>query len=330
MYQNYRLPWEEEKKDIWVRKMPDNWINIHNSKLDFFTKWMWDYDLQDKFWGWYKKIKWWWKTACLVWIRTQESLDRWRTIFWDKRVFKYKDKEYSKQIEEDVFNFYPIYDWKTEDVWIANYKFSFDYNKVYDLFYQAWVPLWSMRIASPFNSYATSSLKLYKALDPNNWWKMLLRVNWVNFTWLYWDTTLMWWWKVKLPKWQTWKSYLNFLLSTLPKVSKDNYLNKLKVSKEFRKNKGGVLTDETIAELKKKKIKFEIWKTNVKTSKKPVKMNYLDDIQNVKEFQNIPTYKRMCICILKNDHNCRYMWFWLTKTETEKIQEAMAKYNNIF
>jgi predicted phosphoadenosine phosphosulfate sulfurtransferase len=24
MYQNYRLPWEEEKKDIWVRKMPDN------------------------------------------------------------------------------------------------------------------------------------------------------------------------------------------------------------------------------------------------------------------------------------------------------------------
>jgi predicted phosphoadenosine phosphosulfate sulfurtransferase len=39
----------------------------------------------------------------------------------------------------------------------------------------------SMRVASPFNNYATSSLKLYKAIDPDSWGKMLLRVNGVNF-----------------------------------------------------------------------------------------------------------------------------------------------------
>jgi predicted phosphoadenosine phosphosulfate sulfurtransferase len=38
-----------------------------------------------------------------------------------------------------------------------------------------------MRVASPFNNCAMSSLKLYKALDPDNWGKMLLRVNGVNF-----------------------------------------------------------------------------------------------------------------------------------------------------
>jgi predicted phosphoadenosine phosphosulfate sulfurtransferase len=36
--QSYRTPWEEEKKDIWVRDMPKNGLNIHNSKFDFFEK----------------------------------------------------------------------------------------------------------------------------------------------------------------------------------------------------------------------------------------------------------------------------------------------------
>ncbi len=41
----------------------------------------------------------------------------------------------------DVYNFYPIYDWKVEDIWTAYGKFGWDYNKLYDLFYQAGVSL---------------------------------------------------------------------------------------------------------------------------------------------------------------------------------------------
>ena len=41
-------------------------------------------------------------------------------------------------------------------------------------------------------------------------------------------------------------------------------------------------------------------------------MDYLDDI-DIAEFKEIPTYKRMCICILRNDHVCKYMGFALTK-----------------
>jgi predicted phosphoadenosine phosphosulfate sulfurtransferase len=310
--------------------MPKNGLNIHNSKFDFFEKWMRDYDFQNKFWIWYKEQKWWWKTACLIWIRTQESLDRWRVIFWDNRVFKYKNKQYSKEVWPWVFNFYPIYDWKITDVWVANGRFGFDYNKVYDLYYQAWVPINSMRVASPFNNCATSSLKLYKVLDPNNWWKMLLRVNGVNFTWLYWDTIAMWWRKVKLPNWQTWKTYLDFLLSTLPKEAKENYLNKLNVSKKFREEKWWVLSDEIINELKRQKIKFIFWgMTNYKTSKKPIRMKYVDDI-DIKNFKDVPSYKRICVCILKNDYTCRYMWFWLTKVEKDKRDNALKNYSNIF
>ena len=38
--------------------------------------------------------------------------------------------------------------------------------------------------------------------------------------------------------------------------------------------------------------------SNYKTLKKPVRMEYQDDI-DIPEFKEIPTYKRMCICILK-------------------------------
>ena len=34
----------------------------------------------------------------------------------------------------------------------------------------------------------------------------------------------------------------------------------------------------------------------IRDSKKPVRMDYLDDI-DIAEFKEIPTYKRMCICI---------------------------------
>jgi predicted phosphoadenosine phosphosulfate sulfurtransferase len=57
-------------------------------------------------------------------------------------------------------------------------------------------------------------------------------------------------------------------------------------------------------------------------------MDYLDDI-NIPEFREIPTYKRMCICILKNDHICKYMGFTLTKKEKQRIDEVMKKYQHI-
>ena len=57
-------------------------------------------------------------------------------------------------------------------------------------------------------------------------------------------------------------------------------------------------------------------------------MEYLDDI-DIEEFREIPTYKRMCVCIMKNDHLCKFMGFSLTKQETEIRKTAEQKYKNI-
>ena len=54
-------------------------------------------------------------------------------------------------------------------------------------------------------------------------------------------------------------------------------------------------------------------------------MEYLDDI-DIPEFKELPTFKRMCICILKNDHTCKYMGFSLNKDEKEQKERVMEKY----
>ena len=325
MYQDYWRPWEEKLKDIWVRKLPQ--IAMTKNDFDFYKDDMWDYEFQEKLSSWIHKREKAKKTAVLVGIRTQESLHRWRAIHKERESY-YKGKKYSKKIDSNVYNFYPIYDWKTEDIWIANGKFGFEYNKLYDLYYQAGLHIDMMRVASPFLSEGQETLKLYKIIEPHTWGKLVSRVNGVNFTGIYGGTSAIGWKSITKPKHFTWKQYMEFLLDTLPTDTKEKYLEKLETSINFWKTKGGVLSDEIISELDSLSIKYELGTHNYKSDKKAVKLDYLDDL-DIKDFKSIPTYKRMCICILKNDHMCKYMGFSQTKQEMKKRKEAIRKYEKI-
>lgn len=325
MYQDYWRPWEEKLKDIWVRKLPQ--IAMTKKDFDFYKDDMWDYEFQEKLSRWIHKREKAKRTAVLVGIRTQESLHRWRAIHKERESY-YKGKKYSKKIDSNIYNFYPIYDWKTEDIWIANGKFGFEYNKLYDLYYQAGLPIDMMRVASPFLSEGQETLKLYKIIEPHTWGKLVSRVNGVNFTGIYGGTSAIGWKSITKPKHFTWKQYMEFLLDTLPVDTKEKYLEKLETSINFWKTKGGVLSDEIISELDSLSIKYELGTHNYKSDKKAVKLDYLDDL-DIKDFKSIPTYKRMCICILKNDHMCKYMGFSQTKQEMKKRKEAIQKYEKI-
>jgi len=329
MYQTYWTPWAGSQKNIWVRDMPDNAIHEDNHKFDFYKDGMSDYDFQEKFSSWHHKYHKAGRTACLVGIRTQESLNRWRAIHSDNNYKNFNGLNWTREVDKDVYNCYPIFDWQTEDIWTANGKFGWEYNRLYDLYYRAGVGIHKMRVASPFNDQATESLKLYKAIDPNNWAKMVGRVNGVNFTAIYGGTTLMGWKSLKLPEGHTWESYMHFLLNTLPEDTRNNYLKKLNTSVKFWKEKGGVLAPETIQKLKDLGIKIEVSsKTNYKTSKLPVRMDYQDDV-DISEFKEVPSFKRMCICIMKNDHLCKYMGFSQTKAEATRRKNVIKKYKNL-
>lgn len=313
--------WSQEKKEIWVREMPqyDYVVNEFNCPFSF-KKGKSDYDTQDDFCKWFEKT--YGKTAVVIGIRADESLNRFRAIMSERPV-KYKDKAWINDNKA-----YIIYDWTVNDIWTYNAKFEKSYNKLYDLYYQAGVPVEKMRVASPFNDCASESLKLYKVIDPKNWGRMVSRVNGVNFTSIYGGTTAMGWKSITLPKGHTWKSYLNFLLSTLDEKTRKHYIEKFETSIKFWKEKGGALNQETIEELKGQ-ADFKVNDPNNYSQKNTVIFDEYPDDLDVTEFQSVPTYKRMCICILKNDYFCKYMGFAQTKQEREKRKKAIEKYQNL-
>ena len=328
MFQQYWRPWDGSMRDIWVREMPEGSLTQHD--FPFFTDEMWDYEFQNRFAEWLHRRSGAKRTCCLIGIRTQESFNRWRTIYSDRNHYRFAGKRWIRQwVGSGICNAYPLYDWLTTDVWTANGRFGWSYNRLYDLFYRAGVPLDSQRVASPFISPAIASLHLYKAIDPNTWGRMVGRVNGANFAALYGRTTAAGWQSVHLPQGMTWESYMHFLLSTLPEPIRRNYLEKLSVSIRFWRDKGGCLSDETITKLQKAGIRIEVGdRSAYRTDKRPVRMEYLDDI-SLPEFSHLPTFKRICICILKNDHACKYMGFAPNKNETQRRKKIMEKYESL-
>lgn len=326
MFQTYWRPWDDGCRELWVREMPA--YAYTKEDFDFYKEDMWDYDFQNMFALWYHEHKKAYKTCCLIGIRTQESFNRWRTIYSERRVSRYKDLKWTNRLEGNVYNAYVMYDWLTTDVWTANGKFGWDYNHLYDLYYMAGVPLEKQRVASPFLTTARESLHLYRAIDPDMWGKMICRVNGVNFTAIYGRSTATGRLLASPPPGHTWESYMNFLLSTLPQDISDNYRRKLAVSIDFWRSRGGCLEDDTIQKLRDAGIQLEVVSSSYRTRKKAVKMEYMDDM-DIAEFKDLPTFKRICICILKNDHTCRYMGFSPTKEELLKKERAMQLYNSL-
>lgn len=326
----YWIPWEQSKKEIWTREMPNYDYVINEKNMEFKIN-PDDYEIPKDFFNWFTNK--YGKTTSVIGIRATESYNRHILISsMNGNIKKYKRNNYivDNVYNKDLFSAYPIYDWETSDIWIYNSKFGKQYNKLYDLFYQSGLGIEQMRVASPFNDCAGATLKLYKVIDPKNWGKMIGRVNGVNFMGLYGDTTAMGWKRITKPNHFTWKEYCYFLLNTLDEKTKQHYLDKLNTSIKFWKEKGGALTEETIKELEYGQYDFKNKGKSSKISDKNVISfeEYPDDLE-VTNFKEVPTYKRMCVCIIKNDYYCKYMGFAQTKQETEKRKRAIEKYNNI-
>ena len=95
MFQTYWRPWDESMHAHWVRPMPKNCYKKED--FPFYNEEMWDYTFQTSFASWYHKKHDAVRTCCLVGIRTQESLDRWRTIHGNNRLNSYHNLMWTPQ-----------------------------------------------------------------------------------------------------------------------------------------------------------------------------------------------------------------------------------------
>lgn len=333
MFETHWYPWERGKEELWVRPMPDYEcvININNQQFDFYQEGMHQADIYKQFGRWYHDHECGGKgkTIGLIGIRAQESLNRWRAINQDKNT--HRNLQWTTHNPDGTYTAHPIYDWTFEDVWTANAKFGFDYNEIYDLMYYAGVNPAQMRVASPYSQAALSGINMYRVIEPTIWAKLIGRVSGANFAAIYANTKALGWKHIELPKGHTWKSFVQLLLSTLPEHIRQNYQDKFATSIKFWREKGGVLSDETIAALREMGIACEISEHagNYHSDKKAVVFAEYPDDAPVKDFMFVPSWKRMAVTILKNDHTCKYMGFSQTKEQTAKRKRALELYANL-
>lgn len=332
-YEPYWYPWDPDKQELWVRPMPlySYVINLANNPFGFYQPKMPQGDVYKQFGRWYKNHCGGGKTVGLLGLRAQESLSRYSAIV-NKR-YPYKSYNWITKGHKDCWSASPIYDWETEDVWIANGRFGFDYNRLYDLYYKAGVLLDQMRVASPFIEWAAQSLNTYRIIDPGMWAKIVGRVNGANFGAIYGSTKALGYREASLPSGHTWRSYTEFLLSTLPAPVRENYLEKFSFSMEFWAKTGGGLAQDCIREIEQ--MGYRIRRNGVSNFSKDGKERIVfegevpDNTDDVKSTIDIPSWKRMCFCILKNDHLCRFMGFGPNKEQMVRITAIKSKYRNI-
>lgn len=332
-YEMFWYPWDDKKQEAWVRPMPehDYVINMENNPITTYKYRMHQEDLAKQFGRWYSISHEGKKTVCLLGMRADESMQRY-SGFLNKK-YGYQDECWISRQFKDVWCASPIYDWSTSDIWHANYLFEYDYNRLYDLYYMAGLSASQMRVASPFNDYSKDSLNLYRVIDPEIWAKLIGRVQGANFACIYGRSKAMGYRNVTLPEGHTWESYTKFLLDTLPVRLRNNYVKKFNTSIKFWHNTGGGLDEETIEELMAHGYKIRRNGVSNYTLNKKSRVifegripDHTDDIKSTKD---IPSWKRMCYCILKNDHICRFMGFGLTRQQQKRIDIIKMKYKNV-
>jgi predicted phosphoadenosine phosphosulfate sulfurtransferase len=324
VFEPFWTAWDLDNKDKWIRDYPDfPCITEKNNPFEFFRKNMEFEEFVYKFGEWYAKGK---KTAGLVGIRSDESFNRFRTIAL-KQKGMLNNLNWTTKIskKEELYACYPIYDWKTKDIWLANYKENWEYNGLYDLFYKAGLRPDQMRICQPYGDDQRIGINLFRVVEPDSWAKVVNRVSGANFGNIYCGTRMLGYKKITLPEGHTWESYTKLLLDTLPKATAMNYKKKFtKFIKHWRCTGSAVDTSWMPEEAAfsgnfstrgRKNMPLVIYK------KIPDKLPFWAETKKLG-----PSWHRMAICILKNDQLCRSLSFSQTKKQRERMQILLNKY----
>lgn len=263
--------WDEDKKEIWVRNKPKYCET--EKDYPFFVSKMEFEEFMVLFGSWYARGE---NCAAFIGIRADESLDRFRTIS-SKIKETYSGNKWTTKINENLYNVYPIYDWKTRDIWIFHAKFpELKNNPIYDKMYKAGLSISQMRLCQPYGDDQRRGLWLYHILEPKTWFKLIARVNGANSGALYINENgnINGCNKITKPKNHTWESFSNLLLGSLPKKTREHYIGRFRGFIKGWKGRGyEIIPDEAPRVLE--------------------------------EGHWAPSWRRICKAILRNDYWCK-------------------------
>lgn len=302
-FQPQWLCWDPKRSKDWVKPMPVHPSVVSDpNALPFFSIGMEFEKFVFDFAHWYQQQKG-APVAVLIGLRADESLHRFNTIK-NRRKKKFKDRLWTTQMQANVYMAYPIYDWKTRDIWIANGRFNWDYNRVYELMHKAGVPLSMQRLCQPFGDEQRKGLWLYQILEPQTWQKLVTRVEGCNFGARYSKKQghILGYYQFRLPPGFTYKQYSKFLLSTMPPHIEKHYRERI--------------------------YKFLIWWKN-NGSKKGITAipDYADS--KLESKRQIPSWRRICKVLIKNDYWCRGLSFGYNQKVAQQYHALYGTVQNV-
>jgi predicted phosphoadenosine phosphosulfate sulfurtransferase len=287
VYEPFWIPWEKEKKDAWIRQPPENSITDVEF-FPFFRKGMEFEEFVPEFGEWYSQGK---LCACFVGIRTDESLNRFRTIASASKTTA-GGKQWTTKVKETVFNSYPIYDWKTSDIWIYHAKNEEKpYNKLYDYMHKAGLSIHQMRICQPYGDDQRRGLWLFHLIEPETWARVVARVNGANGGALYvqeWGN-INGYRRITKPPGHNWESFSRLLIGSMPPKTKEHFENKILLFCKWWVENGDYpdgIPDEAPYELEAKR--------------------------------KVPSWRRICKSLLRNDYWCKGIGYTQHKSDAYK------------
>lgn len=292
MYEPTWKSWDDNKVKLWTRTKETNSIKDKTFFSFYFDNITFE-EFVPLFGEWYSNGE---PTACFVGLRAQESLNRFRTIARDD-VSRFNNIKYSVKQTSNLYNFYPLYDWKAKDIWKYFGTSKKNYNPIYDKMYQAGLTIHQMRIDEPFGDEARKNLWLYHILEPNTWAKLVARMNGANTGSLYSNEggNILGNNKLVLPEGHTWESFSKHLLQTMPPKTSEHYKNKIFKYIQWYMDRG-----------------FDV----------------IPDCGEWKKEQTgeIPSWRQIAKTLLRNDYWCRNLGFQITKSSAyEKYLKLMQK-----
>lgn len=293
VYEPEWVCWDPAKKDLWVREMPEGVIS-DPAVFPFYEHKMTFEEFVPAFGEWFgSEVR---SAACLIGIRSGESLNRFRTLINTRKVKKDGHGWTTRVADPGTFNVYPIYDWHTKDIWTYFGKFNKVYNRLYDRFHQAGLTLHQMRICEPYGDEQRKGLWLFHVIEPQTWGKILARVAGANSGALYAGErgNILGNQQVTLPEGHTWKSFTMMLLDTMPQTTAEHYRNKFAVYLKWYKDNEGL--DDVP-----------------------------DSVPGDTGSKDVGSWRRLARCLLKNDFWCASLSFGYQKNSAYKKYQALMK-----
>lgn len=291
-YQPRWVCWDSEKEDVWVRQKPSLASDL--SQYDFYHPKMEFEEFMVLFGEWYSGYGA-HRTGGFIGIRADESLHRYRAIVSRKDGLTLDGKKWTTKISKNLFNIYPIYDWRTEDIWVFHGRNPhLGHNRIYDKMTRAGVKFSNQRLCQPFGDDQRRGLWLYHILEPDTWYKLVARVNGVNSGALYIQENgnMTGYNRIEKPDGHTWRSFCNLLLKTMPTKTRAHYEERFKKFMAGWKSRGYT----SIPEEAPHDLEVAMW---------------------------APSWRRLCRVLLRNDYWCKGLG------QSQPKSEAYQKYKEI-